>query len=45
METAAAALSGLAPLSRQSGRWTGRVFSAGGRSIVRYALYMPALVA
>jgi transposase len=41
----AAALSGLAPMSRQSGRWAGRAFIAGGRAIVRQALYMPALVA
>lgn len=32
-------------MSRQSGRWTGRAFIAGGRAIVRHALYMPALVA
>ncbi len=44
-EKAAAALSGLAPMSRQSGRWTGRAFIAGGRAIVRQALYMPDLVA
>ncbi|SER65233.1 Transposase IS116/IS110/IS902 family protein [Rhizobium sp. NFR03] len=44
-EKAAAALCGLAPISRQSGRWTGRAFIAGGRPIVRHALYMPALVA
>ncbi|WLS01542.1 transposase [Shinella oryzae] len=44
-EKAAAALCGLAPISRQSGRWTGRAFVAGGRAIVRQALYMPALVA
>lgn len=44
-EKAAAALSGLAPMSRQSGRWIGRDFIAGGRAIVRQALYMPALVA
>lgn len=44
-EKAAASLSGLAPMSRQSGRWTGRAFIAGGRAIVRQALYMPALVA
>jgi len=42
---AAAALTGLAPRDRQSGRWTGRAFIAGGRAIVRRALYMPALVA
>ncbi|MDO6967130.1 transposase [Rhizobium alvei] len=44
-EKAAAALCGLAPISRQSGRWTGSAFIAGGRAIVRHALYMPALVA
>ena len=44
-EKAAAALCGLAPMSRQSGRWTGRAFIAGGRAVVRQALYMPALVA
>ncbi|PLK70683.1 IS110 family transposase [Rhizobium sp. TH135] len=44
-EKAAAALCGLAPMSRQSGRWTGRAFIAGGRAIVRQALYIPALVA
>lgn len=44
-EKAAAALSGLAPMNRQSGRWTGRAFIAGGKAIVRQALYMPALVA
>ncbi|MCD2176204.1 IS110 family transposase [Rhizobium sp. C4] len=44
-EKAAAALCGLAPMNRQSGRWTGRAFIAGGRAIVRHALYMPALVA
>lgn len=42
---AAGKLSGLAPSDRQSGRWTGRAFIAGGRAIVRQALYMPALVA
>ena len=44
-EKAAAALSGLAPMNRQSGRWIGRAFITGGRAIVRHALYMPALVA
>jgi transposase len=38
----AASLSGLAPVARQSGRWTGKAFIRGG---VRQALYMPALVA
>lgn len=40
-----AALSGTAPVTRQSGKWTGRSFVHGGRSQVRKALYMPALVA
>ena len=40
----AASLAGLAPMARQSGRWTGRAFS-GGRAEIRQALYMPALVA
>lgn len=41
----AASLAGLAPVTRQSGHWTGRAFIRGGRSNVRQALYMPALVA
>jgi len=41
----AASLAGLAPVTRQSGRWTGRAFIRGGRASVRRALYMPALVA
>jgi transposase len=41
----AASLAGLAPVARQSGRWTGRAFIRGGRASVRHALYMPALVA
>lgn len=41
----AASLAGLAPVARQSGRWTGRAFIRGGRSGVRQALFMPALVA
>ena len=41
----AASLSGLAPVARQSGRWTGKAFIRGGRANVRQALYMPALVA
>jgi len=44
-EKAAASLAGLAPVSKQSGRWTGRASIVGGRAIVRQALYMPALVA
>jgi transposase len=41
----AASLAGLAPIARQSGRWTGRSFIRGGRADVRQALSMPALVA
>ena len=41
----AASLAGLAPIARQSGRWTGRSFIRGGRAGLRHALYMPALVA
>jgi len=36
---------GLAPIARQSGRWTGHAFIRGGRAPVRRAVYMPALVA
>lgn len=41
----AASLAGLAPVARQSGRWTGHAFIRGGRAGLRQALYMPALVA
>ena len=41
----AAALAGLAPISRQSGNWQGKSSIRGGRSHLRQALYMPALVA
>ncbi len=41
----AASLAGLAPVPRQSGRWTGRAFIRGGRASLRQALYMPAMVA
>ena len=41
----AAALAGLAPMVRQSGRWTGRACLRGGRSRVRRGLYMAALSA
>jgi transposase len=41
----AASLAGLAPVARQSGRWTGHAFIRGGRASLRQALYMPALVA
>lgn len=42
---AAAALSGTAPMTRQSGKRTGKAFVTGGRVNVSQALYMPALVA
>ena len=41
----AAALAGLAPMTRQSGKWKGKAFIQGGRKFLRHALYMPALVA
>jgi transposase len=40
-----AALAGLAPYTRQSGKWRGRSFIGGGRTPVRTALFMGALVA
>jgi transposase len=40
-----AALAGLAPWTRQSGRWKGKSFIGGGRAPVRTALFMAALVA
>ena len=40
-----ASLAGLAPVTRQSGRWTGKAFIQGGRAALRQALYMPAVVA
>lgn len=40
-----AALAGLAPITRQSGKWQGKSFIRGGRAHLRQALYMPALVA
>lgn len=39
-----AALTGLAPWTRQSGQWRGRSFIGGGRASVRGALFMGALV-
>jgi transposase len=42
---AAAGLSGTAPMTRKSGKKTGKAFVQGGRPNVRAALYMPALVA
>ena len=41
----AGALAGLAPMSRQSGRWQGHERIQGGRSSVRRSLFMPALSA
>jgi transposase len=40
-----AALAGLAPFARQSGRWRGKSFISGGRTAVRTALFMGAFVA
>lgn len=41
----AASLAGLAPITRESGKWKRRSKIGGGRRGVRNALYMPALVA
>ena len=41
----AASLAGLAPMTRQSGKWRGKASIQGGRKQLRDALYMPALVA
>lgn len=41
----AASLAGLAPFTRESGKWRGKRFIQGGRAALREALYMPALVA
>src|SRR5262249_3154933 len=40
-----AALAGLAPFTRQSGKWRGKSCIGGGRTTVRAALFMGALVA
>jgi transposase len=40
-----AALAGLAPFTRQSGRWRGKAAIAGGRASVRAALFVGAMVA
>lgn len=40
-----AALAGLAPYTRQSGKWRGKSFTSGGRAAVRSALFMGAMVA
>lgn len=41
----AAALIGVAPYTQQSGQYRGKSFISGGRSVVRSAVYMAALVA
>jgi len=43
-EKQVASLAGLAPMTRQSGRWTGKAFIQGDRKRLRDALYMPAVV-
>ena len=40
-----AALAGLAPFTRQSGKWRGKSFIGGGRPAVRAAIFMGAMVA
>ena len=40
-----AALVGVAPMTRESGKWKGKSFISGSRSFARKALYMAALVA
>jgi len=40
-----AALAGLAPFARQSGQWRGKSFIGGGRTTVRSAVFMGAMVA
>jgi transposase len=40
-----AALAGLAPFTRQSGRWRGKSFIGGGRASVRAVLFMGAMTA
>lgn len=42
---AVASLAGVAPMTKQSGRWRGQSFIQGGRKPLRDALYMPAIVA
>ena len=44
-ESQVGSLAGLAPVTRQSGKWQGKSFIRGGRACLRQALYMPALVA
>ncbi|RYG55109.1 MAG: IS110 family transposase, partial [Alphaproteobacteria bacterium] len=40
-----AALAGLAPYTRQSGKWRGRAFTSGGRSTVRHVLFLASMAA
>jgi transposase len=40
-----AALAGVAPMNRDSGRWRGKRFIVGGRAVVRNAVYMASLAA
>lgn len=40
-----AALSGLAPMNRDSGQWSGKRFISGGRTVVRRVLYMASVSA
>ncbi len=40
----AGSLAGLAPVTRESGKWQGKSFIQGGRKRVRTGLYMPTLV-
>jgi transposase len=40
-----ASLGGLAPVSRQSGKWQGKERIQGGRACLRKAIYLPAVVA
>jgi transposase len=40
-----AALAGLAPFTRQSGKWRGKSFTGGGRKTVRSALFLAAMAA
>jgi transposase len=42
---AAASLAGLAPMTRESGRWRGKARIRGGRAALRRGLFMPALAA